>query len=125
VEADVFAPCALGGVISAETLDGLGAAIVAGSANNQLLRHEDGLALARRGILYAPDYVINAGGLIDVADELEPGGYDRARVLARIEAIPTVLAGIFLEADRSGRATHDVALDMAMARIAARRGQAQ
>ncbi len=120
-EADVLAPCALGGVINEANIAGLHAGIVAGSANNQLLRHEDAAALKARGILYAPDYVINAGGLINVAAEIEPGGYDRARVLAKIGKIPATLEKIFAEADRTGRATNDIALAMAKAKISAGR----
>ena len=65
-DVDVFAPCALGATLNHETIGRLRAKVVAGSANNQLARREDGLALAERDILYAPDYAINAGGIIDV-----------------------------------------------------------
>lgn len=116
-DADVFAPCALGAVISQETIPGLRAGIVAGSANNQLLCHTDAAVLKDRGILYAPDYVINAGGLINVAAEIERGGYDRNRVMEKIAQIPVTLSEIFAEADRSGEATNDIALAMAKTRI--------
>lgn len=116
-KADVLAPCALGGVISPDSVGSLKTGIVAGSANNQLLRHEDAAELRDRNILYAPDYVINAGGLINVAAEAEPGGYNRARVVKKIAEIPVTLTSIFSEAEKTGRATNDVALDMAMARI--------
>ena len=79
VEADVFAPCALGAVINDMTLPVLGARIVAGSANNQLAEPRHGALLKARGILYAPDYVINAGGLIDVAHERSPKGEVKKR----------------------------------------------
>lgn len=122
-EADVFAPCALGGVISADTIPALKATIVAGSANNQLAAHSDAARLMERGILYAPDYVINAGGLINVAAELAPDGYDRAAVMARVEKIPAVLRDIFARADAQKRPTNDIAAEIAWERIhAARRG---
>jgi leucine dehydrogenase len=77
VECDVFAPCALGGIINDETTPRLRCSVVAGSANNQLERPEHGKALQELGILYAPDFVVNAGGLINVADELR--GYQPER----------------------------------------------
>lgn len=120
-EADIVAPCALGGVISPDTIPSLKAAIVAGSANNQLAEHGDARLLMERGILYAPDYVINAGGLINVAAELAPGGYDRAEAMAKVEAIPATLRDIFARAAASGRPTNDVASDIAMERIEAAR----
>ena len=106
-ECDIFAPCALGGVLNDDTVPRLRCAIVAGGANNQLLENRHGDQLHERGILYAPDYVINAGGIINVASELD-GVYrpERARELteriydtvgwvistAREEGIPTYLA---------------------------------
>src|SRR6266542_694582 len=80
VECDVFAPCALGGIINDKTIPELRCAVVAGSANNQLERRDHGKALAELGILYAPDFVANAGGLINVADELQ--GYQPERAKA-------------------------------------------
>jgi leucine dehydrogenase len=107
VECDIFAPCALGGVLNDETIPRLRCAIVAGGANNQLLEDRHGDQLHERGVLYAPDYVINAGGIINVASELD-GVYrpDRARELteriydtvgqvidtARDEGLPTYVA---------------------------------
>ncbi|WP_157014550.1 Leu/Phe/Val dehydrogenase [Mesorhizobium xinjiangense] len=116
-EADVFAPCALGGVVSEATIPTLKAAIVAGAANNPLARHEDARRLMERGILYAPDYVINAGGLINVAAELAPGGYDRAATMTKVAAIPVTLSAIFERAQAQGRPTNDVAAEIAMERI--------
>ena len=82
VDCDVFSPCALGGVLNSDTIPRLKCRIVAGGANNQLLDDRDGAALSRRGIIYAPDYIINAGGIINVATEVQ-GKYrpDRAREL--------------------------------------------
>jgi leucine dehydrogenase len=93
VECEIFAPCALGGVIRDDTLPELKCKVVAGAANNQLERPEHGDALADLGILYAPDFVINAGGLINVADELI--GYDRERAMAKVEGIYRTLREVF------------------------------
>jgi leucine dehydrogenase len=118
-ECEVLAPCALGGVLNDDTIPRLACQIVAGAANNQLLEDRHGAALHARGILYAPDYVINAGGLINIALELEPGGYDRARALARVEAIGATLAEVFERSAHDGTPTHEVADRMARERIAA------
>lgn len=83
VDCDIFSPCALGGTLNAKTIPRLKCAIVAGSANNQLEKDSDGKALHKRGILYAPDYVVNAGGLINVALELEGYSETRAKLLIR------------------------------------------
>jgi leucine dehydrogenase len=120
VEADVLAPCALGGVIDDAALPRLCCEIVAGAANNQLASPRHGAELHRRGILYAPDYVINAGGLINIAHELLPGGYDRQRALARLEAIPQTLLEVFERATHEGLPTDEVAERIALERI--RRG---
>jgi len=93
VECDVFAPCAMGAVIRDDTIPELKCRVVAGSANNQLERPEHGEALADAGIVYAPDYVINAGGLINVADELQ--GYNPDRAKARVESVYRTLREIF------------------------------
>jgi leucine dehydrogenase len=85
VECDVFAPCALGGILDDESIPKLRCAVIAGAANNVLLEPRHGESLAERGILYAPDYVINAGGLINVADELE--GYNETRSTRRVMGI--------------------------------------
>jgi leucine dehydrogenase len=92
-ECDIFAPCAMGGMIRDDTIPELKCRVVAGSANNQLARAEHGDALASAGILYAPDYVINAGGLINVADELQ--GYDAKRAKAGVQGVYRTLREIF------------------------------
>ncbi|QKV19977.1 Leu/Phe/Val dehydrogenase [Oricola thermophila] len=120
-EADVLAPCALGGVLSERTIPALEAKVVAGSANNQLARPEDARRLADRGILYAPDYVINAGGLINVAAELSPGGYDRDAAMAKVATIPDTLDEIFRRAAETGATTAEIADAIAAERIAAAR----
>lgn len=110
--ADIFSPNALGAVLTAESIAALDVAIVAGAANNQLATPEDGARLAARGILYAPDYVINAGGIINVVAEYL-GRASQPQVTADIAAIEGRLAAIFAEADRSGRPTATVADAMA------------
>lgn len=88
---DVFAPCALGAILNDDTIPRLQTPIVAGAANNLLLEPRHGKALADRNVLYAPDYVINAGGIINVGVEFHPGGYDEKVALAKIERIPKAL----------------------------------
>jgi len=95
---DVLAPCALGGVLDDSTAPRVCARVICGAANNQLGR--DGVAayLAARGVLYAPDFVVNAGGLINVAAELDAGGYDAERTAARVAEIEGVMAAVLAEA---------------------------
>ena len=111
---DVFAPCGLGGTINDATIDQLQARVVAGAANNQLAEARHGRALMERGILYAPDYVINAGGVIDVAFELE--GRDGAELYPKVDAIAGVLSEIFARAEVESRPTSAVADDLARER---------
>ena len=117
-DVDVFAPCALGAIFDARSVPTLRARVVAGAANNQLARDEDGEALLRAGILYAPDYVINAGGIISVAHEYR-GSAGWAQVKAEIERIPVRLTEIFERARRESRSTSAVADEMARERLAA------
>ena len=93
-DADIFAPCALGAVLNDGTVPRLRAGIVAGAANNQLAEDRHGEALRARGILYAPDYVVNAGGVINVSCEVA-GPYDRDAALAKVSAIGPTLAEVF------------------------------
>ena len=115
VECDVFAPCALGAVLSESTIPSLGCEIVAGSANNQLATDADGERIAERGILYVPDYVANAGGVINIAEER--GGYDRDRAWRRIEGIATTVTEILGLADRDQITPADAADRYAEARL--------
>lgn len=117
VDCDVYAPCALGATVNDETLPRLRCGIVAGSANNVLAEDRHADALAERGILYAPDYVVNAGGLINVANELE--GYNRERALQQAESIYDITARIFRIADEEGITTLAAADRLAERRIAA------
>jgi leucine dehydrogenase len=116
IEAEVMAPCAMGGVINDDTVSRLTCKIVAGAANNQLLEPRHGAALRERGILYAPDYVINAGGLINIAEELGPTGYDRGRVLARVQTIGDTLTEVFERAEQANEPTSDFADGLAAPR---------
>lgn len=95
IECDVFAPCALGAVINDRSIDGLRCKVIAGAANNVLHEPRHGRILFERGILYAPDYVINAGGIINVSVEFHQGGYDEAVALRRIERIPEALRQVW------------------------------
>lgn len=106
---DVLAPCALGAVINDKTLPTLRTRIVAGAANNQLAEPRHGVALFQKGILYAPDYAINAGGLINVAVEYGAGGYDRARAVPQIQAIYETMWQIFSRSQHEDAPTHVVA----------------
>jgi leucine dehydrogenase len=111
--ADVLSPCALGAVLDAKSIPALNVPVVAGAANNQLATAEDGARLQQRGILYAPDYVINAGGIINVCTEYLADG-DASLVRKRIEGIPVRLEEIWAESERSGRDPGTVADAMAM-----------
>ena len=107
LDVDVFAPCALGAILNDTTIPQLKASIVAGAANNQLAEARHGLELMKRGILYAPDYVINAGGIIDVYHERI--GFDRAALLKHIEGIHDNLMEVFERARKEERPTGEVA----------------
>src|SRR5262245_41797785 len=95
VPCDVFAPCALGAVINDDTIRRLRTRIVAGAANNVLLREEHGDRLKEMGVLYAPDYVINACGILNVPIDVAPGRYDEARSRRKVENIPNALRTVF------------------------------
>jgi leucine dehydrogenase len=115
LEADVLAPCALGAVLNLQTIPKLRARIIAGAANNQLAQGQDGSALQAAGILYAPDYVINAGGIISVSREYHGGS--EAQVQNDIQAIAGRLTEIFERARRENRTTNAVADQMARERL--------
>jgi leucine dehydrogenase len=115
VDCDILSPCALGAVFDDVTIPRLGCTAIAGSANNQLLddRHAD--LLADRGILYAPDFVVNAGGLINVAEELK--GYSSERALHHVDALKRATAEILKDADRLGVNAHRAAMARAERRM--------
>ena len=116
LDVDVLSPCALGAVLNSKSIPKLRARIVAGAANNQLAQDGDGAALQAASILYAPDYVINAGGIISVSREYQ-GGASEAQVIADIQAIPARLTEIFERARRENRPTNQVADHMARERL--------
>jgi leucine dehydrogenase len=101
-EVDVLAPCALGGVINEETIPALRCQIICGAANNQLSREELAEDLAGRGIVYAPDFIANAGGIIHAAEE-HAGEHDPDRVAKRVQGIHDVVAEILEESESTGR----------------------
>ncbi|HAY08366.1 MAG TPA: amino acid dehydrogenase [Thauera sp.] len=107
LDVDVFAPCALGAILNDSTIPQLKAKVVAGASNNQLAEPRHGVELMKRGILYAPDYVINAGGIIDVYHERI--GFDRAALLKHIEGIHDNLMEVFERARKEERPTGEVA----------------
>jgi len=108
VEADVVSPNALGAVLTEQSIAALKVRVVAGGANNQLATPQDGRRVHERGILYAPDYVINAGGIINVGLEYLGQG-DEAEVRSRIARIPDRLRQVWDESDRSGEPSAEVA----------------
>ncbi|MEX2629086.1 MAG: Glu/Leu/Phe/Val dehydrogenase dimerization domain-containing protein [Tistlia sp.] len=110
-DCDVLAPCALGGILNDETIGALRAKVVAGAANNQLAEPRHGELLRRRGVLYAPDYLINAGGIIVIAYEAGRRGprFERAAAMAHIDRIHETALEIFGRAEREGIATSTAA----------------
>jgi leucine dehydrogenase len=115
VECEIFAPCALGAILNGRTIPQLNCKIVAGSANNQLEASRDGAALAHRGILYAPDYAINAGGLINVAAELD--GYKHELVLTKVGQIYNTIDRILEQCRTQGTLPHQAADSLAETRL--------
>ena len=114
-ECEIFAPCALGAVLNARTIAQLKCKVVAGCANNQLEVEQDGYELVKRGITYAPDYAINAGGLINVAAELD--GYNKELVLSKVGQIYATMENIFKIAHEDGIPPHVAADRLAQQRL--------
>lgn len=115
-DVDIFSPCALGAIINDETIPQLKAKVIAGSANNQLQESRHGQLLHELGIVYAPDYVINAGGVINVADELY--GYNRDRAMKRVETIYDSISKILTISKEQNVPTYLAANKLAEDRIA-------
>ena len=107
LDVDVFAPCALGAILNDHTLPLIKAPVIAGAANNQLASPRHGEVLMQRGILYAPDYAINAGGIIEIYHETH--GYDEAGARAHLDRIGTTLTQIFERAASEKKPTHVIA----------------
>ncbi len=118
VEADILSPNALGAVLNEHTIPRLKVAGICGGANNQLAAPEDASRLHERGILYAPDYVVNVGGLVQVADELLPGGYSPERTRSKARQIGDTLREVLSLADHLGVSTEIAAAQVAERRIA-------
>jgi len=118
---DIYAPCALGGTLNDDTIPQLRCQIVAGSANNQCMGPEHGAMLKARHILYAPDFVINAGGVINISVELEPEGYEASRAWVKVRHIAAVLPQIFDLADREHTTTEHAAQQLATRKLVAHR----
>lgn len=112
IEADVLAPCALGAILNLSTIKNLNVSIVAGSANNQLAHHHHGVIMQERGILYGPDFVINAGGLIYAAQMYDHSDPIRSR--AKVDDIYNTSMAIFERASKENRSTSEIAEAMAL-----------
>lgn len=116
-ECDVLAPCALGGILHAETIAALRCSIVCGGANNQLREDADALRLKERGILYAPDYIVNAGGVINVSFELAPGGYNADAAREKTSHIYDTMQQVIATADQQDVTTAEAADMLARSRL--------
>lgn len=110
---DIFSPCALGGIINDDTIPKLRCKAIVGSANNQLGNAAHGVQLMKRGILYAPDYIVNSGGLINVASELDPHGYDPKAARDRVDQIFERILAIFHKSEKEHKSTSQVADEIA------------
>ncbi len=117
VKCDILAPCALGAVLNDQTIPELRCRAVVGGANNQLLLPSHGDALRHRGVIYAPDFVANAGGAINVTAELEPGGYHPVNSRDKVRAIHDSLLEIYEIAKKRGESTNEAAVALAKHRL--------
>ncbi len=120
---DIFAPCAMGGILSKQTIPRLKCKAVAGAANNQLLEKGDGRLLMERGILYAPDFIINSGGIINVAAEFEPGGYNPKKSRDRVNKIYDSLLEIFERSQKEDKTPNQIARELAEHKLLHKIGQ--
>mgnify|MGYP001085550146 CR=1 FL=1 len=121
-DVDIYAPCALGATINDETINKLKAKVIAGAANNQLAEEaKHGLILQDKGIVYAPDFLINAGGIINVYAELE--GYDKQEIVRKTENIYNTTLEILSNAEMNDITTNQAALNIAKSRIETRKNE--
>lgn len=118
VDCDIYSPCARGATLNDDTIPLLKCKAVAGCANNQLLEYRHADMLRERGILYAPDYVINAGGIVNVSVELLPGGYDEGASIEKIERIYRALKAVFEISREDDISTREAAARLAEKRLA-------
>lgn len=112
-QCEILSPCALGGILNEHTIPLLKCRGVAGGANNQLLKPENGLQLMERGILYAPDYIINSGGISNASAEFDPEGYNPKRVRDKVNHIHDLLLEVFNRSERERKPTNQVADEIA------------
>jgi leucine dehydrogenase len=119
VPADVFAPCALGGVLNDSTLARLKCAVIAGAANNQLHEPRHGKMLMDKGLVYAPDFVINAGGIVNISVEFHEGGYDAKAAHEKVGNIGKAVADVLKLGRERGIPSSEAAVQLAHARLAA------
>jgi glutamate dehydrogenase/leucine dehydrogenase len=119
IPCDIYSPCGLGGVLNAQTIPELRCWAIVGAANNQLAAPEHGALLADAGILYAPDFVVNAGGIINIASERTPGGYDREHAYADVHRVYDTTLQVFDTAKRDGITPAEAAESLARRRLAA------
>jgi leucine dehydrogenase len=115
VDCDVLSPCALGASLTEETIPKLSTQVIVGSANNQLATDEDGDRIAGLGILYAPDFVVNAGGLINVFEEMR--GYQESRAMHHVDSIHDATTRILEKARNEGTSPHAAAVQVAEERM--------
>ncbi|WP_412546346.1 Leu/Phe/Val dehydrogenase [Maricaulis sp. MIT060901] len=115
-DVDVFAPCALGAIVNPDTIDRIKAKIIAGAANNQLATREMGAEILKRGKIYAPDYVLNAGGIINVMGEIQ-GDFDPAWVQGKLVGLENTLGEILDQSENEGRPSNIIADEIARNRI--------
>jgi len=116
LDVDIYAPCALGATLNDATIAQLKVSMVVGAANNQLQRPVHGQVLHDKGILYAPDYVANAGGMINASGDIF-GNYDYALVMEKVASLYDTLLEIYEESERSNRPTYEIADEIAEARL--------
>lgn len=113
VVCDILSPCALGGIFHKETIPLLNCKAIAGSANNQLFEKGDGIRLKKLGILYAPDFIINSGGISNAAAEFEPGGYNPKHSRDKVNKIYDTLLEIFIRSEIEDKTPNQVAKEVA------------
>jgi leucine dehydrogenase len=120
---DIFVPCAMGGIVNDETIDQFRCRAIAGSANNQLLHSKHGLALLEKKILYAPDFVINSGGIINASIEFEPERYNPVLARQKVDHIFETLLEIFNRSHMQKRSTSEIAIELAEYKISSKIGK--
>ena len=118
LDVDVYSPCAMGAVLNDQTIPELRCKIVCGSANNQLAEERHGDLLTQRGILYAPDYIVSAGGVISSVDSMSPGGFNRQRAMEKVSHIYKTMANVIAISKEQNIPTNRAAAVLAEQRIA-------